>query len=119
MTTNAYVVVAQVGGFTRRNRDRKLKTLEREAEARIVDRLLRDDGTAELCFEWHPDAESDGTKSFQESKESLEAVRSAVTGAALTLLNPIKVERREVALGEGKAPAVRKAPARKAAASSK
>jgi hypothetical protein len=101
--TDTYVVVAQVGGFTKRNRDDKIALLERESEARVVDTLIRDDGTAELCVRWEPEAEADGTQSFEQAKDSLEAVRSAITGAGLTHLNPLTVELRDVAKAQAQA----------------
>lgn len=57
--------------------------------------LVRDDGTGEVVVVWEPDAEADGTQSWQQAKDSVETVRSAIAGAGFATVNPIKVELRD------------------------
>jgi hypothetical protein len=112
--TETYCVVAQVSGFATerdvtnasfagRSFDKDehnellLKPLRQNLDCEVADVMIRDDGTGEVAVVWKPEAEADGTMTWHNAKDSVEAVRSAVAGAGLAALNPVKIELRETA----------------------
>jgi hypothetical protein len=111
--TETYCVVAQVSGFATDDDVKKAEhrghKLDKDAHnadlvdevMRIIDEasvdvMIRDDGTGEVVVEWVPKAEEDGTQSWQQAKDSIEQIRSAIVGAGLATLNPVKVELRDI-----------------------
>jgi hypothetical protein len=100
--TDTYVIHAPVSGFSPAdaevsNHDAILDVLAAIPDVDLVERLIRDDGTAELYFRWDPKADDLGAEVWHVARQHADHIRSAVGGAGLALLNPVNVETRDVA----------------------
>jgi len=86
--TSTFAVKIEVAGLV--TEDDKGKThrfpLRKTFGKDLVDELVRDDGTGILYFEWHPEEEDDGARTWEEGKHNAEHYRSLVVGAGLPVL---------------------------------